>query len=282
MKILFLDDSFRKDKNYLGHGGLCIDEADVNKLCKDILKLKRRFRIPDYVEIKWSPGRDHFLRTSFKGDRKQLYRDLLALLNNYNVSVLSSVHSLNECHGVKTYGWETSRAILWATKEQFKFIAERFEKPILEASDDHGIIIADKYSEHKGEIDLLKDMSFAITSGTDYRKFVRICMNPLMAISDFCPPIQISDTIIGIIVGALAQSQYAQDYIEDMIALFLKDPHEGSLGFSSTLSSSILGYGLILFPPSFRIKGIELFSRIDKEYIYNETGMKKKEKDERH
>jgi len=276
MKILFLDDSFRKDKNYLGHGGFCIDEADVNKLCEDIFKLKRMYRIPDHSEIKWSPGRDHFLQARFKGDRKQLYRDLLGLLNNYDVSIISSVHNLNECHGIKIYKWDLNRGILWATKEQFKFIAERFEKPILETSDDYGIIIADEYSEHKGEIELLKEISFAITFGTNYRKFKRICMNPLMAISDFCPPIQISDAIIGITVGALAQSQYAREYIKDLAVLFLKDPHEGSLGFSSTISSSILGYGLILFPPSFRAKGIEMLRKLDTEYVYTNEGIKEK------
>jgi len=276
VKILFLDDSFRTDKNYLGHGGFCIDEADVNRLCEDIIKLKRMYKIPDRVEIKWSPGRDHFLRATFKGDRKHLYRDLLGLLNSYDVSIIGSVHNLNDCNGIKIYKWDTNRAILWATKEQFKFIAERFEKPFLETTNDYGIIIADKYSEHKGEIELLKEVSFAIAFGTNYRKFKRICMNPLMAISDFCPAIQISDTIIGIIVGALAKSRYAEEYIKELATFFLKDPHEGSSGFSSTISSSIMGYGLILFPTSFRAKGMEMFKDLDTEYVYTNEGIKEK------
>lgn len=46
MKILFLDDCFRRDRNYLGHGGFCIDEENVNNLCEDLLELKQKFGIP--------------------------------------------------------------------------------------------------------------------------------------------------------------------------------------------------------------------------------------------
>ncbi len=265
MKILFLDDSYRVDKNYLGNGGFCIDEEEISKLCEDILKLKRRFHIPSNVEIKWSPDQAHYLRTLSNEVRKKLYKDLLGLLKNYNVAVICSVHDLNECYGVKKHKWNMNRSLLWATKEQFKYIAERFERPVLESSDDYGIIIADKYSDNKGEIDLLKDMMDAITFGTDYRKFKRVCMNPLIAISDFCPPIQISDTIIGIIVGALAQSEYAKSYITDLVSLFLKNPNYGATTSSPILSTSILGFGLIMFPSGFRTKGIDLFRRLDKE-----------------
>lgn len=276
MKILFLDDCFRSDKNYLGHGGFCINEEDVNSLCEDLLKLKQKFGIPYHIELKWSPSRDHFLRTNFRGDRQQIYTELIGLLHKHDASIISAVHDLNDCYGVRKYNWDLNRASLWATKQQFKFISERFEKPILESSDDYGIIIADKYSDNRGEIAILKDIFEAVTFGTEYRRFNRICMNPIMAISDYCPPIQFSDTIIGIIVSALSNSQYAQNHFENLMNLFLKNPHEGSLSFVSTISSSILGYGLILFPRRFRSKGIELFRRPDEKYIYTNDGIKER------
>lgn len=226
--------------------------------------------------MKWSPDRKHFLRTDFRGDRKQLYRDIVKTLGCYDVSIIGSVHNLNECHGTKLHRWDLSRAKLWATTQQFRNIAERFEKPFLELNHEHGIIIADKYSEHKGELALLKDMTKAITEGTTYRKFDRICMNPIMAFSDYCPPLQISDIIIGIIVGALSQNRYAQEYIDEMTSWFLKDPHTGSISFSSSISSSILGYGLILFPKEFRVKGMRLFKKADLGYIYAEKGITKR------
>lgn len=273
MKILFLDDCFRRDKNYFGHGGFCIDEEDGNSLCVDIFELKRKHRIPYHIELKWSPGRKHFLNTDFKGDRQQVYKESIELLHKYNASIVSAVHNLNECHGIRDYGWDLNRAVLWATKQQFKFIAERFEKPILDSSSDYGIIIADKYSENKSEISILKDVFDVISFGTEYRRFNRICMNPILAISDFCPPIQISDIIIGVIVTALAHSTYGQSQFENIFNLLLKNPHEGAISFVSTLSSSILGYGMILFPLSFRPKGIELFKKLDGKYIYTNEGV---------
>lgn len=276
MKILFLDDCFRRDKNYFGHGGFCIDEENVNNLCEDLLKLKRKFRIPYHIEMKWSPSRDHFLRTNFRGDRQQIYKELIGLLHKYDACIISAVHDLSDCLGIRNYNWDLNRAALWATKQQFKYISERYEKPFLESSNDYGIIIADKYSDHKGEISILKDIFEVVTFGTAYRRFNRICMNPLMAISDFCPPIQFSDTVIGIIVSALSNSRYGLNHFEDLMTLFLKKPHEGSLSFVSTLSFSILGYGLILFPQRFRSKGIELFKRLDEKYIYTNEGIREK------
>lgn len=135
--------------------------------------------------MKWSPSRDHFLRTNFRGDRQQIYKELIGLLHKYNASIISAVHDLSDCFGIRNYNWDLNRAVLWATKQQFKFIAERFEKPFLESNNDLGIIIADKYSENKGEISILKDIFEAVTFGTEYRRFNRICMNPLMAISTF-------------------------------------------------------------------------------------------------
>jgi hypothetical protein len=276
MKILFLDDCFRRDKNYFGHGGFSIDEVDINGLCEDLSRLKRRFGIPYHIEFKWSPPRDHFLRTTFRGDRQQLYKEVIGLLQKYNVSIISVVHDLNDCYGIRNYNWDINRACLWATKQQFKYIAERFEKPLLLSKNDFGIIIADKYSEHRSEVSILKDVFDVVTFGSEYRKFSRICMNPLMAISNFCPPIQCSDIVIGAIVSALSDSRYAQNIFDNMGLLFLRDPHEGSISFDSTISCSVLGYGLVLFPQSLKAKGLQLFRRIDDKYVYDKEGVRER------
>jgi len=160
--MLFLDDCFRNDKKYLGHGGFCIDGKNVHALCDDILAIKDNFGIPPLVEIKWSPGRKHFLRCSFKGERKKLYKEVLNLLFKYDTSIFCAVHGLNDCYGVRLYNWDLDRSMLWATKQQFKFIFERFESPYLETRNDYGLVVADRYSSHKGEASLLKDTFFAI------------------------------------------------------------------------------------------------------------------------
>lgn len=55
MKILFLDDSYLSKRKYIGSGGFCLNFQSVRPLADDLCDLKRKFRIPQDVEIKWSP-----------------------------------------------------------------------------------------------------------------------------------------------------------------------------------------------------------------------------------
>jgi len=276
MKLLFLDDSFRRDRGYLGYGGFCIDESELVNLIADVSELKRCFGIPATVELKWSPGRRHYLQAQFRGSRHQLYKRCIELLRDHDTCVVCAVHSLNDCYGKVLHNWDTRRTILWATRSQLKFLAERFEKPCLSTGTEKGIIISDQYGERKEVSTLLEDVSDTLRSGTQFRQFERICMPPLMTDSQFCPPLQLADIVVGIIVAALADSRYGVGLFEDVAMLFLKNPHEGAISFASTVSGSVLGYGLILFPATFRPKGLELFREIDSRYIYTSEGLKER------
>lgn len=276
MKLLFLDDSLQRDRNYLGYGGFCIDEPTLVKLIADLLSLKQDFNIPEEVELKWSLGKEHFLRTKLRGKRQEVYRACVKLLQQYGILVVCAVHSLNDCYGKQLYNWNMKQIILWATKSQLKFVAERFERPGLSASDDRGLMISDRYGDRKAESTLLEDISSALKSGTQYRKFSRICMPPLMTDSRYCSPLQLADIVVGIIVSALAENRYGVELFGDVAIPFLKNSHEGSTTFVSTISSSVLGYGLVLFPASFRPKGYELFRELDCKYIYTAEGIKER------
>ena len=83
MKFLFLDDSYQKKSEYLGYGGFCIDGPNVRKMSDDIRLLKKEFKIPDSVEIKRSPPKDHFLNTKFKEQRRHLFKAALKVLKEY-------------------------------------------------------------------------------------------------------------------------------------------------------------------------------------------------------
>ena len=67
MKLLFLDDSFQSGKKYLGNGGFCVDSSQVRDLANAVTALKRKFRIPESVELKWSPNPKHYLREEKRG-----------------------------------------------------------------------------------------------------------------------------------------------------------------------------------------------------------------------
>lgn len=273
MKVLFLDDSFQKNKNYLGYGGFCVDESQIRTLIEDILTLKHDFEIPRWVILKWSPSPKHFLRTKFTGSRQKLNREVVNLLHKHNATIICAVHDLNECYGVRLYNWDFKHTRLWATKQQFKFISERFEAPYLLASGDSGLVIADHYSDIEGEISLIREATLDFEHGTRFRKFEKLCMPPLTAIPRYCSPLQIADIIVGVITASLSNSKYGLELLEEVSKLFLINPHEGATSFASTFSSAVLGFGLTLFPPGFRTKGIELFQELDRKYIYTSAGL---------
>ena len=125
MRFLFIDDSKQKDrknenKEYLGYGGFCIDAIKVKSLSVDFYAIREKYNIPGNIELKWSPDKDHFLNKKFRGNREELFKEILLLLSKYDANILCAVHDINECHGIKLYNWKINQAILWATKEQFK------------------------------------------------------------------------------------------------------------------------------------------------------------------
>jgi hypothetical protein len=281
MRFLFIDDSRQKDqvnenKEYVGYGGFCIDAIKVKSFNTDFYAIRKKYHIPRNIELKWSPDKDHFLNKKFKGSRENLFKEILLLLSKYDANILCAVHDINECHGVKLHNWKINQAILWATKEQFKYLVERLEKPYLEENDDIGLIITDHYSNRKEESNLIEQSKFYINHGTEFQKFDKICLAPLTTSSKDSPPIQLADLIIGITVGSLANSTYALKFFNDISLLFLKNPHKGAIGFDSTISSSVIGFGLKLFPKNFLIRGMDLFEQIDKKYIYTDKGIKER------
>lgn len=282
MKFLFIDDSRQKDrknenKEYLGYGGFCIDAIKVKSLSTDFYAIREKYNIPGNIELKWSPDKDHFLNKEFKEGRGNLFKEILLLLSKHDANILCAVHDINECHGIKLYDWEINQAILWATKEQFKYLVERFERPYLEENNDTGLIIADHYSNRKEESNLIKQSKFYINHGTEFQKFNKICLTPLTTSSKDSPFIQIADLIIGITVGSLANNTHALKLFDDISVLFLKNPYKGDIGFVSTISGSVIGFGLKLFPRNFIIRGIELFCQVDKKYVYTDKGIKERE-----
>lgn len=276
MRVLFVDDCYRKDEKFLGHGGFCVDATSLRSLASDFSELKGTYGIPYDVELKWSPNKGHYLRTDFEGERQKLYKDAILLLRKYEANIICAVHNLGECYGVKLHRWTMKRARLWVAKQQFKFLAERFEKPYLQEDNDVGMIIADHYSDKKGETALIEQTNLAVMFGTRFQKLQKICMLPLMARSKDCPFLQFADLIIGIIVCSLTNSEYAISLFDDLALLFLKNPHEDASTFSSLYSASVLGFGLKLFPSNFQLSGTSLFKEIDNKYVWTDEGVKER------
>lgn len=274
MHVLFLDDSYNKREKYLGHGGFCIQDSQISHLIKEIEDLKSSYGIPRNIELKWSPDPSHYLNTKFTGSRRQLWKDAIKILCNHNTNVICVVHDLKDCYGVKTYGWDPERTRIWATKQQLKYISERYEKPYLSTCGDCGLIIADEYGGKERESSITEQVSWDISSGTKYRQFERLSIHPLTTISKYCSPLQLADLVIGIVVASLASSRFALKFFENIAKLFLINPHERSITFACTFSRAVLGFGLTLFPRDFRDnRGMKLLNELDLKYIYTTEGL---------
>jgi hypothetical protein len=207
-----------------------------------------------------------------------LWREAIRILNDHNATIICAVHDLNNCYGVTLYDWDFERTRLWATKEQLKFIAERFERPYLSTCVEYGLVIADHYGSFKGQTSIIEQVSYDILGGTRYRQFEKLCMLPVTTVSRYCPLLQMADIVVGIVVASLANSSYGLNLFEDVAKLFLRDPHEDVTYSPSTFSDAVLGFGLTLFPPSFRVKGLELFEQtaLDYKYICTSKGLEQR------
>lgn len=268
MKVLFLDDSYHKVRKYIGSGGFCLDARSVRPLSDDLCDLKRKYRIPYDVEIKWSPPPNHYFRTKFRGSRSSLYRDAIALLAKHNAHLLCVVHGLKHCYGVKMHNWRYEKARRWVVAEQLKFLAERFQKTYLEPEDKHGFIVSDSYASREGEDSIINSVTSDVLSGTFFQKLDRIALSPLMTDSKYCFPVQIADIVVGIVVSYLTGGQYAVELIDCLAPLFAFNPHPGSVCFGSTYMASVGGVGLKLFPAQeMRKECAEMLDALDAKYI---------------
>jgi len=273
MRILFIDDSCIKKEGFLGHGGFIIDAVNVRPLMVDLDKLKTANGIPTNIDLKWSPGKDHYLRTKYRGNRNDLYLAVIKLLSKYDCKIISSVHDLNNCYGRKAHGWDIEKTIKWATAQQFDFLAERFQKPYLTMVKDSGILVACEEEGRKGLI--LKNFDFSLKFGTSFRDLQNICLNPLLIRAKYCSLLEIADIIVGITTGCFANNKYALALFDSLVEYFLMNPHEGSTAFASTISSSTIGFGLILFPSSLKTVGDAIFKKVDSLYVYSKKGLLK-------
>lgn len=250
----------------------------LRELDSALTEVKSKHGVPRDVELKWSPAKDHFLRTSYSGVREDLYRDVLRTLAQLDARVLCAVHGLDECYGVRHHGWSDEHASLWAAKQQLSFLAERFETNDLLVHDDHGLIISDRYGNRDGEEDLIKNFSFAMIIGTSYNEFDRIALAPLMADSHLSNLIQAADIVTGVIVSALGGGKHGTALLEDVASMFVYDPHHGSSAFASMFSPAVLGYGLKLFPSELEPEGLWSLKELDKKYVVTEEGVRRRER----
>ncbi len=263
MKVLFLDDSYQKNSKLLGYGGFCVAGEKLRALSDSLADLKRDYRIPLKVELKWSRPPNHYLSKNFKGSFSSLTHDAIAILRKYDCKVLAAAHSLKECYGVKIHGWPIPQAIKWATKKQLGYLSERFDNNLLDPATDQGIIIIDNMPSRESESALIGSYSIDMMFGSEYSSFDRIALVPMLADSKHCTQIQLADLVIGILISAVSGSTYALQFLDDLAPIFIHDPGKKCTNYWSTWTSAVLGYGFVLFPQSLKKSAQSVFAQVD-------------------
>lgn len=271
MQLLFLDDSSRD--GLIGLGGFAIDVQHCRGLSLALRDVKKRYGVPELVELKWSPPRDHFLRTKFTGKREDLNRDAIALLEAHEATVFTAIHVTAECHGPKTHGWDQERTRAWAFEEQLKFLSERFQRPYLEERDDIGLIICDEYHRHAAEGEIIRSLSSILNFGTQFGKLDRLIANPLTTASINSDHVQIADLVAGVVTGGLAGSAYAVDQMPGLFERFLLNPFTDDNLAACTYTKAVTGYGIKVFPATQRGLTKDLLEPYNKDHHVTRSGI---------
>jgi len=177
---------------------------------------------------------------------------------------------------VNLHGWSRAEATLWAAKQQLRFLAERFDKPFLKQANSHGMIICDEFSTREEDAQVAKHFSVDMLLGTYYSTMERIPHVAMMTESKHSPPLQVADLIVGVVTSAIAGSRWGRALFEDVAVQMLWNPHVHSVSFACSLSAGVLGYGLKVFPNKLTPAAESLFSDLNKIYIVNNSGVKRR------
>lgn len=267
MKLFFVDDSYQSQGGLFGQGGVILDDASLRPLADDLRKVKAKHKIQG-IELKWSPPRDHYLRTKFKGSRTALYKDVIAVANKHEATYACAVTLLPECYGMKLHDWTVAQAKKWASEEELVWLAERYQA-FLTGAKANGMIIMDKTSR-EDEKELARSFEFDLYYGTRFQKLPNICLNVLSADSSLTPALEIADLVVGVTVSWLGGGEYAEELFPLLFQRFLRSDHSQKTKILAGSPSSVIsGYGLKLFPRELEKIGRKRFEPLDAAYTYS-------------
>jgi hypothetical protein len=259
----------------LGLGGFIAEDSILRSIGDELKAVKVAAGLPADTELKWSPPPGHFLRDNFSGSREDLYRSAISILARSQAEVVCAVHFLNECHGVKLHGWPIQKAAAWASRHQLRYISERFQRPCLSRSNEWGLIVCDEAGARDEDEDRIEEFLVDLERGTPFEHLDRVVMAPIPAKSKFLPHLQFADLVVGIITGSIAGGKHARALFGEIGPLFLRQSLQDTSIISSTLSGTVVGFGLKLFPTQLGNSVQPLFSELDRKYIVTQDGLQR-------
>ncbi len=236
MEIFFADDSGQRGHRggmgrLIAMGGCLMPETCLRPLKDGIDALCAEFGLPPETELKWSPGRNNWLRDNLKAERRC---ELIA----------RAVRASRELGGrAIVVVWDTGRTTLQGTDALRRTINYLFERVTmhLEDSKQLGIVICDRPGGGRQEEDaLIEDVVDTMEKGTPYVASTQVALNLLTASSHLSRHLQVADLIVGCTTAMVAgETQFAIPVFAEVRPMLIKN----ALNFAG-------GTGLKLFPNS--------------------------------
>jgi hypothetical protein len=234
MHIFFGDDSIRPGKRggmgiLVGFGGVLFHHAKLGAFQKAVRGIRKDFRIPSGVELKWSPSRKSWLRDHLIEERR---------LDCYT-KILSEVRAAEGTAFVVCF--DRGRKPVTPTTALSRCMTWCFERVsmCLDDRETYGLIICDRPGGGQKENDsMLGSFLFTVEWGTDFVPPGRVPLNILTTPSHLVHELQVADLITGITTAMVAgDTKWAEPLFELIRPAF----HKNSLGY-------VGGAGLKLYP----------------------------------
>lgn len=194
MDIFFADDSSQKGARegmgrVIAIGGIFVSDANLRPLEQEVTAIASEYGFPEGEEIKWSPGRNLWMRNNLQNERR--HECLSRILE---AAVARDVRAIVVC-------FDTARLYVddTAAKQQcLKYLFERIHSD-LQAREQIGIVVADRPGGGKTEEEtFLAEFLLHLQEGTTYVVPERIALNVLTTPSHLIRHLQLADLVTGI------------------------------------------------------------------------------------
>jgi len=216
MQVLFLDDSRQRRCNrermgpLVAVGGVSLAVEGVRSLDQNLDSICREeFGFPDGEPFKWSPARDHWMRTNLVGElRYEFFRRVLAVAREQGA--VGRVVIVDSDKGQAHSDAPSSEIdVLTMTLERFDYSIR---------ADELGIVIVARPSGGRRDEDkFLSDCAEMLSSGTRYSKFNRVALDVLTMPSNSSRLLQLADLVVSITTAMVAgHTEFAGNVFEDV------------------------------------------------------------------
>jgi hypothetical protein len=193
----------------------------INSCCKEA-------GFPLGEEFKWSPSRDHWMRTNLTDQRRHDF--FFSILQFADLCYVEAIVAVVDINGPLAKHVSSEHDL--AT-----FVLERIDSKLRD-EDTHGIIIADRPGgDRPNENEFIDDWQAILQNGTDFYDLVNIALPPLCTDSTFSRLLQLADLIVSCTTQYLAgENIYSPPIFRKIRSLFYRR------------QDRFPGYGLKIWP----------------------------------